>query len=210
MEIAAAIGRVARDAIGCQVDQTVRSFRIVRRAGFNPKHYCRMFKKSAVFVVAMAEGGLCVPSSSGKEQSKAPEIYSMIQVDGDILTKVASKTLSRPPEKQAAIVERHFQDVEAALSPMKDLLALINLSWSLSLALPTTCAAWVKAADKAGCWHLLTIGLTVISLTMPFILRYCMRWWWERQLQKFLKKSRDYGSQASMNGEGGNPSPEVA
>ncbi|MCP4622717.1 MAG: hypothetical protein GY850_04200 [bacterium] len=165
-----------------------------------------MFKKSAVFAVAMAEGGLCVPSCSGEEQNKAPEIYSVIQFDGDILTKVASQTLSRPPDKQAAIVERHFEDVEAALSPLQDMQALINVSWSFILAPTAAYAVWVKP----GCWHLLTIGLTVISLTTPCILRYCMRWWWEKQLQKFMKESRNNGSQASKNGEGENYSPKVA
>jgi hypothetical protein len=167
-----------------------------------------MLKKSGVFAVAMAEGGLCVPSSSGEENNHAPEIYSVIQFDGDILTKVASQTLSRPPDKQAAIIKRHFQDVEAALSPLQDMQALIKVSWSFILAPTAAYAGLVKVAEKPGCWHLLTIGLTVISLTMPLILRYCMRWWWEKQLQNFMKESRNNGSQASKNEEGENYSPK--
>ena len=225
MEIAVAIGRTAWGVIGSQLDQTVRSFRIVRLAAFNPAHYYRMLKKSAVFAVAMAEGGICVPSSSAEEKSKTPEIYSLIQFDGDILTKVASETLGRPPDKQAAIIKRHFQDVEAALSPLLDMQALIRVSWGFGLALTAMYASLVEAAALLGDFavftdfkmllkpgltgrHLPTILLLVMSAMTPNILRYCMRRGWEKQLQKFLKASRNNGNQASNNKEGENYSPK--
>lgn len=218
MEIAVVIERTARGVIGRQLDQTVRSFRIVRLAAFNPAHYYRQLKKSGVFAVAMVEGGICVPSSSGEEKNKAPEIYSLIQFDGDILTKVASETLGRPPDQQAAIIKHHFQEVEAALSPLQDMQALINVSWGFGLALTATYASLVEATALLGdlvvftdfkmllrpglTWlRLPTVFLMVMSAMMPNILRYCLRREWEKQLQKFMKVSWNNGHQASNNSE---------
>lgn len=223
IEISGKIARLVWDAICSWVvqSQTVKSFRIVGVAVFNLCRYNKMLKNSVVFALAMAEGGILIQTSTAEENRKASEIHSVVQFDGDIITKVEPEIISRTPGEQATLFERHYHDVEAALSPLQDMQALISISWALGPALAAVYITLVEAPSflcnvtvftdlkifqaPAIPWLRLMIALlSVLFAWTPKILRWLMGKRWEKHLRKFMEDSWRHDKQAKKKREGKN------
>lgn len=183
---------------------------ILRWGAFNPGRYINLIKRSSAFSIAMMNGGIIVPSVHESKPEESVDIYTVVQFDGDIVTRVSDKLVKLSPEQQTRALYKHFRELDKALSPIRDIKALISAS---SAAFVLAGMLWLGGSGVVRYYqyeqnldslftHLLqrenlklvfvTIVLWTIALRAPWILRRLILWRFWRRYKKTWGKNWRY------------------
>jgi hypothetical protein len=98
----------------------------------------------------MCNGGLAIPAevqertASDRHRPVSEDIRTIIQIDGDIVVRLGPRLQNLPAEQRRAVLDDHFRAVEQALSPMKELHALIT---SVTLIFRVLATAWIGSME---------------------------------------------------------------
>lgn len=177
---------------------------------FNPGRYINLIKRSSAFSVAMMNGGIIVPPVHESKQEESVDIYTVVQFDGDIVTRVSDKLIKLSPEQQTRALHKHFRELHEALSPIRDMRDLISAS---SAAFVLAGMLWLGGSGVVRYYqyeqnlgslfgHFLqwenlklvfvTIVLWTTALRAPWILRRLILWRFWRRYKKIWGKNWSY------------------
>lgn len=225
IEILVEFSRLVWDGICRRLVRIVKPFKIVGFAALSPRRYCRLFREASVFAASMMQGGVYVDTNSTETNRKASEIHSVVQFDGDIVTKIDRGMLKWSPGRQSGVIERHFHEVESALEPLLNIQTLISVSWAFGLVVAMGYAAVIQAASWLSNYGAPTdlkaflalwsgrlqpgrIFLFAFAMVLPKILSTVIRSYLKRTLKKYLKQSWAEDTQKKENVEGDNFVPQ--